>query len=98
LLKAATNNNRIALLILECPFLHLASTQKIPFLLADSCRRFLMMAFSLINKVLRGMPSTRAQSHWLGTPVTFSGKGALKVSITLMASCFLSVVLAHGFA
>jgi hypothetical protein len=53
------------------------------------------MAFSLIDKVLHGMPSTHAQSHWLGTPVSFSGKGALKVSITSMALRFLSVVLAH---
>jgi hypothetical protein len=38
-----------------------------------------------------------AQEHWLGTPVTFSGKGALKVSITLAESCLLAVTFAHGF-
>ena len=57
---AVTNNNRIASLILEYPFLHLASAQKMPFLPADSCRRFSMRAFSLVARVLCGMPSTRA--------------------------------------
>ncbi len=97
-LKAVTNNNQIALLIMEYPFLRLASAQKMPFLPADSCRRFLMRAFSLVARVLCGMPSTRAQSRWLGTSVIFSGKGALKVSITLMALRFLSVVFACGKA
>jgi hypothetical protein len=33
-------------------------------------------------------PSTHAQSRWLGTPQTFSGKTALKVSIILAAKRF----------
>ncbi len=46
LLKAVTNNDRIASSILEYPFLNLASAQKMPFSPADSCRRFSMRAFS----------------------------------------------------
>ncbi len=45
-LKAATNNERITLSILEYPLVHLASAHKMPFLPADSWRRFLMMASS----------------------------------------------------
>jgi hypothetical protein len=82
LLKASTKNDQIASLILEYTFLHLASTQKMPALPVDSCWSFLIRAFFLLTRVLCGMPSTHAQSRWLGTPVTFSGKGALKVSIT----------------
>ncbi len=83
--------------ILEYPFLHLASAQKIPALLVDSFWCFSMRAFSLLARVLCVMPSTRAQSCWLDTPVTFSREGALKVSITLAASCFSSVVFARVF-
>ncbi len=96
LLKAVTNNYQIASSILEYPFLHLASAQKMPLLPADSCRRFSMRAFSLVARVLYGTPSTGAQSRWLGTSVIFSGKGALKVSITSTALRFSSIFFACG--
>jgi hypothetical protein len=47
-----------------------------------------------VARVLCGTPSTCARSRWLGTNVIFSGEGALKVSITLTASRFSSVVFA----
>jgi hypothetical protein len=59
--EVSTKNDQISLLILEYPFLHLASAQKMPFLPADSCRRFSMMAFSLVARVLYGMSPSPAR-------------------------------------
>jgi hypothetical protein len=98
LLKAVTSNGWSTQLILEYTFLRLASTQITPFLLVGSCRRFLMREFSLWDRVLHGMSSTRAQSCWLGTPVTLSGKSALKMSITLAALHFSAVTFVQGFS
>ena len=61
------------------------------------CWRFSMRILSTRDRVLRGMPSNRAQSCWLGTPRTLSGEGALKVSITLAAKHLSEVTFAHNF-
>jgi len=61
------------------------------------CWRFSMRILSTRDRVLHCMPSTLAQSCWLGTPRTLSGKGELKVSITSAAKHLSEVTFAHNF-